>query len=172
MEEFVKGLCCSGKSNLIPDTQNIFGTLIGEWDIEWIDHLETDSERHIKGEWIFSWILEGIGIQDLFIVPSRAERAKNSHSDAEYGTTIRLYNPQNLSWDIFYGCLGAAYRLTAQKMDSEIVITENGDSKMKWIFSEITATTFQWRKEVLDDSKKWKVEGKVVATRKKMFNGS
>lgn len=65
MEEFAIGLCCSAKSDLIPEAQNIFGALIGEWDIEWIDHLETGTERHIKGEWIFSWILEGIGIQDL-----------------------------------------------------------------------------------------------------------
>ncbi|MGI5076107.1 hypothetical protein E4N71_11930 [Treponema vincentii] len=39
----------------------------------------------------------------MFIVPSRTERLSNPQADAEYGTTLRIYNPKTMAWDIFYG---------------------------------------------------------------------
>src|SRR3712207_8441757 len=74
--------------------KTIFSPLIGEWEIEWIDGKGTENERHVIGEWLFSEILSGQGIQDIFICPSRAERLINPQPDAEYGTTIRVYNPK------------------------------------------------------------------------------
>ena len=69
--------------------------MIGEWDMEWVDGKGTENERHVIGEWIFSEILNGDGIQDVFICTSRKERVSNPQPDAEYGTTIRIYNPNN-----------------------------------------------------------------------------
>ena len=68
--------------------------LIGEWAIEWSDHLDDAVPRCVKGEWIFSRILEGTAIQDLFIVPSRTERLSNPQADAEYGTTCGFIIPR------------------------------------------------------------------------------
>ena len=53
------------------ESKNIFSPLIGEWEIEWIDGKGTEKERHVIGEWLFSEILNGQGIQDVFICPSR-----------------------------------------------------------------------------------------------------
>lgn len=86
--EFYKALVGEKKQK-----KNIFSDLIGEWDIEWVDGKGTEKERHVIGEWIFSEILNGDGIQDIFICPSREERVSNPQPDAEYGTTIRMYNP-------------------------------------------------------------------------------
>ncbi|MGP1458133.1 MAG: hypothetical protein ACTTKL_02335 [Treponema sp.] len=40
----------------------------------------------------------------------------------------------------------SAFRLTAAKAGDEVVLTENGEGKMRYVFSEITANTFKLRK--------------------------
>lgn len=166
MDEFLKALVSKQKNDKIPADQNFFGCLIGEWEFEWIDGHGTPKERHVKGEWIFSWILEGMAIQDLFICPSREERKVNNQADAEYGTTIRIYNPSTQAWDIFYGCMGEATRLEATKADDKIVLTEITGKNMKWVFSNITADAFLWQRIEKQLDSQWKVMGEAIAKRK------
>ncbi len=166
MREFAEALMCKSKSNSIPDVYNFFGPLIGEWDFEWIDNHGTEKERHIKGEWIFSWVLEGTAIQDVFICPSREERINGNQPDAEYGTTIRIYNPKSQAWDIFYGCAGEATRLEARKDGERVVLTEITSEKIKWVFSEITDNSFHWQHIRTQDGTTWKVKGELFALRR------
>ncbi len=163
MEEFKTALCSNKRNECIPENFDYFGSLIGEWDIEWIDHLENNNPRHVKGEWIFSRILDGTAVQDLFIVPSRAERIKHPQTDAEYGTTLRIYNPKNKTWDIFYGCTGTAFQLTGQKINDEIILTENNEKRMRYVFYELTSSTFKWRKEKCNNKGDWYIVAKVSA---------
>ena len=93
MNDFETALVSPEKNSLIPEEDNWFGPLVGTWDIEWVDGHGTEHERHVKGEWIFSWILEGMAVQDVFICPSREARNIKTYPDAAYGTTIRIYNP-------------------------------------------------------------------------------
>ena len=108
MNEFINALCSNTLNERISEEYDFFGSLIGEWDIVWNDHLEDAEPRRVKGEWIFSRVLDGTAVQDIFIVPSRSERLRDKQLDAEYGTTLRIYNPQTMAWDIFYGCMGEA----------------------------------------------------------------
>ena len=72
MNDFETALVSPGKNSLIPEKDNWFGPLVGTWDIEWVDGHGTEHERHVKGEWIFSWVLEGMAVQDVFIcLPGR-----------------------------------------------------------------------------------------------------
>lgn len=166
MNEFTNALCSDARSERIPEEYDFFGSLIGEWDIEWNDHLDEAEPRKVKGEWIFSWVLGGTAVQDLFIVPSRTERLIDKQPDAEYGTTLRIFNPKTSAWDIFYGCTGEAIRLTARKTGEEIILTENTTSKMRYVFSDITSSTFGWRKERMDELGIWQSVAKVIAERK------
>lgn len=166
MKEFVEALTCQSKSNIIPDAYNFFGSLIGEWDFEWVDNHGTEKERHIKGEWIFSWVLEGTAIQDIFICPSREERKKGNWPDAEFGMTIRIYNPKSQAWDIFYGCTGEATRLEARKDGESVVLMEITSQKMKWVFSEITDNSFRWERIGTHDGITWKMQAELFASRR------
>lgn len=166
MNEFITALCSRVRSERIPEEADLFGSLIGEWDIVWNDHLEDDAPRRVKGEWIFSRVLDGTAIQDLFIVPSRAERLQDKQPDAEYGTTLRIFNPKTIHWDIFYGCMGEAIRLTARKVDKEVVLTENTTGRMRYVFSDITASSFLWRKEEMSENNEWRIIAKVEAKRR------
>lgn len=129
----------------------------------WNDHLEDAEPRRVKGEWIFSRVLDGTAVQDLFIVPSHAERLRDKQPDAEYGTTLRIFNPKTMVWDIFYGCTGEAILLTAQKVDDDIILTENTTEKMRYVFSDITTFSFLWRKERINENNEWQTVAKVTA---------
>ena len=166
MEDFVGALVCDHKNDRIPEEYNFFGKLVGVWDLDWNDHLHEAKKRRVKGEWIFSWVLEGMAIQDTFIVPSRVERLTDIQPDASYGTTIRIFNPSTLAWDIFWGEPGESIRLEARKVDQEIVLTEITQQSMKWIFSEITDTSFVWKRIRRQEDGSWRLEVKALGTRK------
>ena len=166
MNEFINALCSNTLNERISEEYDFFGSLIGEWDIVWNDHLEDAEPRRVKGEWIFSRVLDGTAVQDIFIVPSRSERLRDKQLDAEYGTTLRIYNPQTMAWDIFYGCMGEAIRLTARKVGKEIILTENTTRKMRYVFSDIKSSSFLWRKERMNENDEWLTVAKVMAEKR------
>ena len=166
MKEFIKALVSKNKSNIVPAEHNLFGHFVGEWDFEWIDCYGTAEERHIKGEWIFQWILEGTAIQDVFICPSRKERLTNYQPDAAYGTTVRMYNPDTLAWDILYTELGGATQLEGKREGNRIVRTEINEKNIQWVFSEITATSFRWQRMVKRPDGTWETEAELFAVRR------
>ena len=166
MNEFINALCSNTLNERISEEYDFFGSLIGEWDIVWNDHLEDAEPRRVKGEWIFSRVLDGTAVQDIFIVPSRSERLRDKQLDAEYGTTLRIYNPQTMAWDIFYGCMGEAIRLTARKVGEEIILTENTTRKMRYVFSDIKSSSFLWRKERMNENDEWLTVAKVMAEKR------
>ena len=71
MDTFSEALL-STKAYKIPEDYDWFAPLIGDWDCDYYDEPEKGQKRHVKGEWIFRRILEGTGIQDVFIFPSRS----------------------------------------------------------------------------------------------------
>ncbi len=165
-ENFIDALIADSKSDFILSKDDIYSKLIGEWDVIWVENEGTNNERKVKGEWLFSRILEGMAIQDMFIVPSRTERKINPQPDGEYGTTIRIYNPNTNNWDIYYGCTGYAFRLEGKKEGESIVHTEITEGKMKWVISDITENSFKWEKLICDNTGIWNLEGLVYAKRK------
>lgn len=167
MDEFMKALVSEKRNERIPVEKDYFGGLIGEWDFSWRDGLGTQNERLVKGEWIFSRVIDGMGIQDLFICPSREEREKLKLPGAEYGTTIRTYNPATGNWEIYYCCYGENTRLEAVKEGDKIVLTEKEHGTMKWIFSEIEENSFHWQNVMLKENGTWVVCADCRAVRRK-----
>lgn len=166
MNPFSEALISSQPSQSIPDELNLFGQFVGEWDFDWYDRKNEHVGQHVKGEWIFSWVLDGSAVQDVFICPSRAERLTNYQPDKEYGTTIRFFNPKTGAWDVFYGCTGEATRLESRKEKDEIILTEIQKRKMKWIFSEIAQNSFHWQHMQIEDGQNWYVCSELFATRR------
>ena len=164
--EFAEALISENRNVNMPEEMDWFGALIGDWDMIWRQDIGTEKEFVCKGEWIFSRVLNGFGIQDLFIVPSREERIRLNMPNAEYGTTIRMYCPSQKNWQVYYTCVGEYTRLTAEKEGEQIVITEQSAKRMKWVFSDITDKSFHWQNFVLDKDDKWTVMCDCTATRK------
>jgi len=153
----------------LKEPYNLFGQFVGEWDFEWVDGKGTEYERHVPGEWIFSWVLNGKVIQDLFICPSRKARVHNQQPDAEYGTTIRFYNSKKKKWDVCYGYDGKMTVLEAEPIESDIVLTnqDKSDGLNQWIFTDITPISFHWlNRTSKDNGNTWQINGELYATRR------
>lgn len=151
MQNFFESLICEGKSTTLPEEFNYFEKLIGSWNIDYVDN---NNASVIKGEWHFSWVLEGMAIQDVIILP-----------DYEYGTSLRIYNPDTHAWDVAYGYTGNIIRLEARKQDDMIVLTYINDKRRKWIFTKIEDQHFYWKNVTVKDDGKWYINAEIYAER-------
>lgn len=151
MRDFYEALKSEKKSTAIPEEFNYFEKLIGSWQIDYFDSVIS---HKIKGEWHFSWILEGMAIQDVIILP-----------EYEYGTSLRIYNPDSHTWDVAYGYTGKIIRLEAKKQDGRIVLTFLADERRKWVFIEIGDNHFHWQNITIKNDDEWHINAEIYANR-------
>lgn len=167
MSEFVKALLgCQGTSK-IPEEYDWFAPLLGDWDFDYYDLQDGRRTRHVEGEWLFRRALDGTGIEDLFICPSRNTRESNPQPDGEYGAALRMYNPATKVYDMVYTTSGSMTLLQVQRENGQIVCTVVSDVNAKWVFDEVTGDTFHWKNVTVMDDGHWRTNCEVVAVRKK-----
>jgi len=169
MSDFKSALLAENPKTELQEKLNLFGQFVGDWDLEGVYGKGTPDEWRVPGEWLFSWILDGTAIQDVFICPSRNEREANPHPDGEYGTTVRFYNPTKDAWDICYGGYGFMTVLEARQIGNQIIVTNKDDSEglNQWVFSDITQNSFHWQNRTsTDNGITWSVIFDVFASRK------
>jgi hypothetical protein len=159
---------------LSPDlSQNvdIYGWLIGSWDVDVTDYDLGAAPRMSKGEWHFSRALEGRAIQDVFIVPVRSMREEIGKQANRYGTTIRFYDSSIDAWRItwFNPVRAVKNELIARRKGTEIVQEgklEDG-TLMRWSFVDIQPDSFRWLGESSKDGgKTWVLGAEFLAKRK------
>ena len=151
MKDFFSALVSQEKNRVIPEEFNYFEKLIGSWAI---DYIESNNSISIKGEWHFSWVLEGMAIQDVIILP-----------DYEYGTSLRIYNPDTHAWDVAYGYTGKIIRLEAKKQNDMIMLTFVNDERRKWVFTNIENNRFHWENITVKDDGEWDINAEIYAER-------
>lgn len=134
----------SDEGNRIPDEYDWFRPLLGDWYCDYYDEPVKGQKRHVRGEWKFRRILEGIGIQDIFIFPSRDTREVNPQPDGEYGTSLRVFNKSKCWYDVVYTCEGTMKRLTFTKENDKLVGKVLDEENTYWVFSDISDEGFHW----------------------------
>jgi len=96
---------------------------------------------------------------------------ENSHRAVPAGTTVRLYDPKIRAWHrIWIAPSGNVVQgFIARRIKAEIVLegrTEEGYPE-RWVFSEITHTSFRWRsEETHDHGKTWILTAEMQARRR------
>lgn len=140
------------------DALLLFGQFVGSWDIDFVSSVP-GQEGRFDAEWHFAWILQGRGVQDVWIVPRR-RHGRTVDTQFEYGTTVRVYDPKINAWHVtWHGPLRNNFQnFIAQPVGDEIVLTggKAGSLPMRWIFSDIEPNRFSWRAEVsTDDGTTW-----------------
>ena len=98
----------------------------------------------MKGEWIFRRILEGTGVQDVFIFPSRSTKETEPQPDGEYGTSLRMFNREQGWYDVVYTCERCMKRLTFRKEGNRLVGKVLDEENAYWIFSDMAPDRFRW----------------------------
>jgi hypothetical protein len=164
-------LAASGRSPEIPESADVYGWLIGRWELD-VRHYWVDvSERGIKGEAHFGWVLEGRAVQDVWIMPRCSERTSDlGKSNNTYGTTLRVWDGTIQAWRVTWinPVTGARAELIGRRSGNDIVqVGAHADATpIRWIFSAITPDYFRWTGEALNpDGKTWTLQGEFHATR-------
>lgn len=152
MRSFYDALISKEKNIAIPEKYNYFEKLIGSWEIDYIDYNDNFT---MKGEWHFSWALEGMAIQDVIILPGY-----------EYGSSLRIYNPKTQAWDIAYGYKGNIIRLEARKENDIVTLTFIDNETRKWVFRKIENHKFHWQNITIKNNGEWYINAEILAKRK------
>jgi len=166
MDTFTKALF-GEKSNQIPKELDWFAPLIGDWDFDYHDGYGTDSMRVVKGEWLFRRVLNGTGIEDIFICPSRETMDTNPQPDGEYGVALRMFNAACKCYDMVYACKQKMSYLRFKQEDNKLVGTMLDKPSEKWVFSKIEENTFHWQNVTVLASGEWRTNSDVYAWRRK-----
>ena len=171
-DSFLEVLSPSGRSPEIPETLDVYGWLIGSWELDVYYYKAIDvSARHIKGEVHFGWVLEGRAVQDVWIMPRRSERTEElDKTNNMYGTTLRVWDPAIQAWHITWinPVTGHREEQIGRRSGKDIVqVGARADgTPTRWMFTEITPDSFRWTGEsLLPDGKTWKLEGEFRAKR-------
>jgi hypothetical protein len=159
-------LVATGPAPEFADELMLFGRYVGSWDVVNVDVDEASGTplRERDGEWHFSWILGGSGVQDVLYA---------SGADAHRrGTTLRTYDHRadvwRCSWMIPAG--EEWVHLIGREVDGRIELIGRSPDETRierWTFSEITDNSFLWRGEVSRDrGKTWRLIQEMRATRR------
>ena len=166
---FADALVSETPSAEIGERERDFDWIVGGWSGTTRDFKEDGSVFESTGEWWFSWVLEGRAIQDVWIVPRRADRTGASRVYNRYGTTIRYYDAQQGLWRIVWinPISGIKSELAGRRHDNRIVLEGvNETGSMRWSFNDITPTRFIWRGEEQRADGSWFLGAEFTLTKK------
>lgn len=169
--EFPAALAGSGRSAEIPESSDLYGWLIGSWELDVYHYWVDVKDRNIQGEVHFSWVLEGRAVQDVWIMPRRSERSGALDKTCNmYGTSLRVWDSAIQAWRVTWinPVTGGHNELIGRWSGKDIMqvgVLPDG-TPIRWIFSEITPDSFRWTGEALStDGQTWKLQGEFRARR-------
>jgi len=143
------------------DKLRTFGQFVGVWDMD-IKLFDAANRTiyHQPAVWMFSWILDGRAIQDVLVSPRRPTALGK---DRGMGTTIRYFDSETGRWRITYMApTSRTYVQLEGTQESNAIVLMGHDmdgSLMRWMFTDVTATTFWWRGYTSSDNgKSWRME--------------
>ncbi|HJQ26928.1 MAG TPA: hypothetical protein VKA60_23645 [Blastocatellia bacterium] len=166
----IQGLVAAGPAADCADKLMLFGQFVGDWEADFTVYGTDGSKQTEKAEWHFGWVLGGRAVQDVFIVPRRSERGKTSAVASDYGTVLRIYDPNIDAWRVVWASpvTGDLFTFIARPVGEEIVLEghDPDGSPMRWIFSQITPDAFHWRRVFsADGGKTWQLHKEMSVRR-------
>ena len=157
-------LAATSRSPDIKPDDDLYGFLIGSWELEVVAYPDDGDVTYSTGEAHFTWILDGRAIQDVFINPQRSDRTPDSPKFANwYGTTFRYFDQSIRAWRVFWFNPddGIRAELIGRRCGNDIVQEGHfpDGTPIRWTFSEITPDSCRWRGERLEpDGKTWRLQ--------------
>ena len=171
-KEMFEALAARGPHPDIAQSANaIYAPFVGSWDVEMFD-LESDGARRVsRGEWYFAWILEGRAMQDVLMVPPRAERRNGVLAKGNRcATTLRVFDRASGMWRVhrFDPSAQTEETFTAKQEGHQIVqaTTDGTGATARETFSGIDTASFRWRREISDGLGSWKLKAESIAARR------
>jgi hypothetical protein len=172
-KDFLTVLSAPGRSPEMPETSDVYGWLIGGWELEVFDYRDDGSVRRGNGQLHVSWVLEGRAVQDIWIMPRLSDRtAAMSKEGNRYGTTLRVWDPGIGAWRALWinPVTGRRDELIGRRIGNDVIQvgTHADGTPIRWIFTEITPASFRWLGEALNpDGRTWRLEAEFHGKRMK-----
>jgi len=151
----------------------LYAWLVGRWDMDVTTILEDGTTHESRGEIHAGWVLQGLAIQDVWMIPRLQDRRPGIEplpgAGNWYGTTLRIYDPSLDAWRILWS--DPAINFFAQQIGRpqgrDIVQTgpDPRGGSMRWTFSEIESNSFRWTGERAPDDRNWRREVDIRARR-------
>ena len=140
-----------------------YGRLIGSWAGEVRAYPVDSPAVSTSAEIHFAWALDGRAVQDLWITPSRKDRAAGVQASPQmYGTTLRIFDPKRESWPVVWldPSTGRPNDLEGRRQGDDIVqVGTAEDWPIRWTISEIRDRSFVWQGHILNiDGVSWRLQ--------------
>ena len=133
----------------------LFGQFVGAWDLD-VTYIAADGRTEtLPGEWLFGWILEGCGVQDVWRVPPGQHGNGPDDPPSGFGTTVRFYDPALEAWrSTWHGVIkGEVIAFIGRPAGDEIhLVHEDAHRILRWAFFDIVGDSFAWRNENSTDA--------------------
>lgn len=145
-----------------------FGQLVGQWNIR-------DETKQPDGTWqpgpgaVWNWyyVLNGYAVQDDWIAP--IPNAADGTPSVQYGTNLRIYNPQANQWEMAWTSnTGPNVTTFTATQESESLVMRGiyaAGRPNRITFFDITETTFEWKLEIQQPDESWNEVYRIHATR-------
>lgn len=160
----IDALAAAGRAPEIPAEADVYGWLMGSWDLHVVHSLADVRHLDIRGEAHFGWVLEGRAVQDVWIM-------KRPDVMNTYGTTIRIWDPRLGAWRVTWmnPISGRRDELIGRRVGNEVIqIGTHGDGTLiRWRFLDVTSDSFRWVGDALEpDGETWKLEAEFHGRRR------
>lgn len=167
-EELAGLLLADGPHPEVSEELMTFGQFVGGWDMT-VEFFDASGARIFDGigEWRFGWVLDGRAIQDVLHY-GEASSFPRSAPDRQLGTTLRCLDPRSGTWLITWlGAIsGTCVQLRGGETGDGTLQLEGVDvdgSQLRWSFSDITDTAFNWMGEIRTGTDPWRTEQSMTA---------
>src|SRR4051812_26900580 len=153
------------------DKLQLYGKFVGDWRSRIIRHAPDGSRSEADGEIHFGWILQGRAVQDVWMIPRLADRAKAMAVAGDwYGTTLRVYDPEIDAWRIWWidPATNSFRQQVGRARGADIVQEGRTEAGIltRWSFTGIKPDAFHWLGEASGDGgASWQLHVEVLAQR-------
>jgi hypothetical protein len=162
---FIDALHSNGPASDRADRMALYAWLVGSWEMDVVIHRGDGTTQSTHGFVSAGWVLESRAVQDVFAVPGLF-----------YGTTLRLYDPGLDAWHVLWNdplnqvCVTMIGRSRGDEIVNEgkepaslarlygAPPVAGSEATLRWIFSDITPSSFRWRSERSVDGATWRLQ--------------
>jgi len=163
MDAFMQSLAGSKPHPSLGTHAETYARLIGSWEGEFNAYPLDASPVATSAEVHFAWALDGRAVQDVWITPSRKDRAAAMRAGHEmYGTTLRVFDPKRETWRALWidPASGRRNELEGRRVGDDIVQVGTTEGwPIRWTLSQISERSFLWQGHILNtDGITWRLQ--------------
>ena len=118
MGEFINVLVSKGKSNLIPEKDNLYGQFVGEWDLNGLITKVQQAKDMFRESGYSLGCWKGLQFKMCLFALRVRHGLKIIKPDAAYATAVRMYNPNTEAWGYFIYGIRRATQLEGKEKET------------------------------------------------------